>query len=45
MNIIHRRGPDAWTPSKPTVAQQIAKRGPILPMVESRRWWQFWRDR
>ncbi len=32
----HTRGPNNWTPPRPTVAQQIRKRGPILPMSEER---------
>lgn len=37
MTAIHRRGRDAWTPPRPTVAQQVAKRGPIMPMVQKKR--------
>lgn len=29
----HTRGPNNWTPPRPTVAQQIRKRGPVLPMI------------
>lgn len=34
MTAIHRRGRDAWTPPRPTIAQQVAKRGPIMPMPQ-----------
>ena len=32
MTRIHRRGPDNWTPPRPTMIQRAAVRGPILPM-------------
>lgn len=33
MNPITYKGPNHWTPPKPTQWQQERKRGPILPMA------------